>query len=90
MQTLDIESVDQHFTNVTRDPAALWVTYEVNDKHGNTTGTITFPEADEMRIFVDNFPGAKKYFSSNLPMRSLEQLQADIDRTGLTLIPKSA
>ncbi len=87
MGKFDAEKLGEHFSNLTRLTAELWVSYAVTDPQGSTAGTIVFPEGDEMRVLVDKFPRQKEYYSSNLPMSTIEQFSADIARTGLTLLP---
>lgn len=55
----------------------------------NWVDQITFLSPSEMRIFVDNFPGKKLWFSSNLPMVTMEDFRRDVERAGLTLIPQN-
>ena len=42
----------------------------------------------DWRIFIDNFPGPKRFYSTNFPMRSNRQFMADLKRIGLILTLK--
>ena len=46
---------------------------------------ITFLDNSELRIFIDNFPGQKRYYESNIPIRTIKEFQSVIERTGLKL-----
>lgn len=61
--------------------------YIVKSKTGGDAGTIAYLGQGEWRVFVDNFPSQKKYFSTNLPIKSVQEFADDMARTGLDLIP---
>lgn len=49
---------------------------------------IHYLEKGEWRIFVDNFPGQKKFYSTNFPMKSNRQFMSDLKRVGVVLTLK--
>ena len=59
--------------------------YIVSDKVGNDAGTLKF-ESQGIFIHVDNFPGQKKYFRQEIPIRTFKEFESDVKRAGLTLI----
>ena len=71
-------------TNVSEEKTSV---FRVFDDCGNDTGMISYLGKNEWRVFVDNFPGEKKYFQWNLPIKSLEEFIRDIGRTGLNILP---
>lgn len=64
--------------------------YRVFNEYGSDTGMISYLGDNEWRVWVDNFPGEKKYYQWNLPVRSLDEFKIDIERTGLELIPNES
>ena len=84
----DPENLDKVFSNLekfedryTNCSASYFC---VNEK-GDRVDSINFLTPSEMRIHVDNFPHQKKFYSSNLPIQSIDEFQKDIERTGLKL-----
>ncbi|MFK5951021.1 MAG: hypothetical protein QM500_19890 [Methylococcales bacterium] len=59
--------------------------YRVIGDLGSDAGCIAYLGDNEWRVYVDNFPGQKKYYASNLPIDNLQQFMDDIKRTGLEL-----
>lgn len=55
----------------------------------NWVDEISFLSPTEMRIQVDNFPGQKLWFASNLPLGTMEDFRRDVERAGLNLIPQN-
>jgi len=82
----DRERLDSFFENLERVEDGRFAVYRVSDEHGHDAGLITCMSGSEIRVYVDNFPGQKKYFSSNYPVPTIEQFEADIKRTGLKLV----
>ena len=62
------------------------VTYWVRNKIGNDAGSVSFGKTG-MFVYLDNFPGQKKFFRSEIPIKTLEELENDLKRCGLELIP---
>lgn len=88
--------LDKYFDNVSRvehmssrgDNLTVWL---VVDKYGNESGRLSyFTSNNQWDIYVDNFPSPKKYYSTNIPIKSAGKFFDDVNRTGLVLVPKSA
>lgn len=92
MSNFSPDKIDTYFSNVelVTEGVPAWnksySTFTISDQYGNSAGTISYLGEQEWRIFVDNFPAPKRYFSTNLPIKSIEQFESDIARTGLHLI----
>lgn len=80
-----VNLMESTFSNVERLKEERFPSFRVKDKYGNDAGTISNVAANEWHIFVDNFPSPKRYFSTNLPVDSMEQFESDMERTGLVL-----
>lgn len=81
--------IDRHFSNVelithlSNETKYVW---SVMDTCGNQTGSlIHHRNQNQWDIFVDNFPAQKKYYSTNIPIRTLTEFIGDVSRTGLIL-----
>jgi hypothetical protein len=79
-------NIDQLFSNVERLNDDRCQAFRVCNEYGSDAGTLSYLGKNEWRIYVDNFPGEKKYFSTNLPMNTVRDFLNDISRTGLKLI----
>jgi hypothetical protein len=83
----DYKKLHEFFSNVhlhsSRDKR---VDYLLRNEDGHMVDEIVFLTPFAMRILVDNYPGQKLYFSSDLPITSMEQFQSDVERTGIKLI----
>jgi hypothetical protein len=88
--TYDRENLDAVFANVERIDDGRFAVYKVLDKYGSDAGMITCMSGNEIRIYVDNFPAQKKYYSSNYPIETVDQFEIDIARTGLNLMRKDS
>ncbi|GAB0154637.1 hypothetical protein [Marinobacterium sp. BA1] len=91
--TLCRKALDKHFSNVKPIENDGCHTYSdkikafmVYGDYGQEIGMISYLGEGEWRIYVDNFPGQKQYFSTNLPIRSVQELVAEVARTGMVLI----
>lgn len=82
----DASVIETNFRNVERIDGSKYSIFRVKDEYGNDAGMISYLGENEWRVFVDNFPAEKKYFSWNLPVETLEQFIADMARTGLVLV----
>jgi hypothetical protein len=60
------------------------VTYWIKDKIGNDAGSVSFGKT-RMCVYLDNFPGQKKFYRSEIPIETLEELENDLKRCGLKL-----
>lgn len=83
---LDVKAIDQLFQNVERVEDERCESYRVRDQYGHDAGAINYLGKNEWRVFVDNFPSQKKYFAWNLPIKTVGEFIADIQRTGLVLV----
>lgn len=84
----DHKTLHLHFEGlreVTRDHDRGIYLYLVKSDVG-WVDQIVFLSQWEMRIHVDNFPAQKMGFSSNLPIRTMEEFQRDVERCGIKLI----
>lgn len=86
MQTFNPQQLEKYYCNLTVIEDDQSSNYAVLDKVGNQVGQILYMGNHEWRYLVDNFPARKKFFSNNLPVLNKEQFEADVQRTGLTLI----
>ena len=57
----------------------------LNNKFGSTVAQIVWLNNNELRVEIDNFPHDKKYFSSNIPVRTQKEFISDMERIGLFL-----
>lgn len=89
-RTFTPKDLPAYFKNVQQVENTSSLLFRVMDAHGNDTGMITYLGSNEWRVYVDNFPGEKKYFQWNLPIKSLDDFGRDISRTGLILVPVDA
>ena len=83
-----VKELENNFRSVEKVDDGRVDAFRVMDGQGSDLGMITHLGKNEWRIFVDNFPGQKLYFSTNLPFESIEHFIGDISRTGLFLIRK--
>lgn len=86
MKDFDPHQLQKYYGNLSVIDDDQFSNYAVLDKFGNQVGQILYMGNHEWRYYVDNFPANKKYFTSNLPVLTKEQFDADIQRTGLKLI----
>ena len=82
----DRKTLADSYSNVQRVEDGAFDVYRVFDERGNEAGMITCMRGNEVRVYVDNFPSQKKYFTCNYPVPSSAQFEADIARTGLVLV----
>lgn len=64
--------------------------YVVKSDEGSTVAVILWTRSKVMNIEIDNFPHDKRYFSSDIPIRSLDEFVSDMARIGLKLEPRSS
>jgi hypothetical protein len=91
------DQLDKYFENVVphveNSQMHTWVgvgdrfIYSVLNEYGNEAGNITYLAEGGWRFFVDNYPSPKKYYSTNLPIKTLKQFTDVMHRTGLKLMP---
>lgn len=81
--------IDKHFSNVelvTHLSSETKYVWSVMDVCGNQTGSLTHHRnQNQWDIYVDNFPSQKKYYSTNIPIRTLPEFVSNITGTGLVL-----
>lgn len=58
--------------------------YIVSEDKGDIA-EINYLGNGEWRIFIDNFPNQKKFYTYNFPINSVEQFIDDMKRIGLNL-----
>ncbi len=61
------------------------VKYVLRSDRGDE-GTIIFINSTDIRIFIDNYPGQKKYYSFNLPLLTYKELEYLLNKCGFKLI----
>lgn len=88
MQIFDPKHLEQLYSNLAVVEDKQFSNYAVLDQIGNQVGQIVYMGDHEWRYLLDNFPAEKKFFSSNLPVKTQEQFESDIQRIGLKLFPK--
>ena len=59
--------------------------YVVKDESGNDIAQVVFM-GNELNIEVDNFPGQKQYYSTNLPVTSNIQFASELKRVGIDIL----
>lgn len=77
------------FTNCERIEDHLAVKFIVKDpKTGSQTGDIIFYKKDEreIRVFIDNFPGQKKFYQTNMPFKDYKEFFNKMSQIGLLLV----
>ena len=74
------------FSNVEKVDDNKFQVFRVVNEHGSDAGMITYLGENEWRIYVDNFPLQKKYFTTNLPMNTVQDFINYMQRTGLVLL----
>lgn len=87
MQNFNPMHLEQYYSNVGVVEDKKFSSYVVLDQVGNEVGQIVYMGDHEWRYLVDNFPAEKQFYSSNLPVKTKEQFESDIQRIGLKLIP---
>ncbi len=88
MQIFDPKHLEQLYSNLAVVEDKQFSNYAVLDQIGNQVGQIVYMGDHEWRYLLDNFPAEKKFYSSNLPVKTQEQFESDIQRIGLKLFPK--
>lgn len=66
----------------------LGISYVVSSEKGDTAQIICVKHEGsftEWRFFIDNYPGPKKYYQTNLPYPDIETFESDMKRIGLEL-----
>ncbi|QIC72056.1 MULTISPECIES: hypothetical protein [Acinetobacter] len=79
----------QYYNNVKPIDGVYQASYAIFDHYGNQTGSIVYMGQYEWRYLFENFPAEKKFYSNNLPTKTKEQFEADVERTGLKLDHKA-
>lgn len=59
--------------------------YSLTDEHGNDIAQFAFQPTGELLIEIDNFPRDKKYYSTNLPIRTYTEFKSELARVGLDI-----
>jgi hypothetical protein len=62
------DKLDQMYKNAKRIEMRF-PAFEILDMHGSTAGTITYLGKNNVKVYVDNFPGEKKYYELTLLSR---------------------
>jgi len=66
----------------------LGISYVVFSEKGDSAQIACFEHEGsptEWRFFIDNFPGQKKYYQTNLPYPDVETFISDMKRIGIEL-----
>lgn len=82
-----IETLEDNFKNIRAfREDSLMVKYSIYEG-GSYKGDICYfkNNPQEIRVFVDNFPGKKKFFSTNIPFESIEEFASKMKFIGLDL-----
>lgn len=82
---MDKNNLDSIFPKVVKSERfSTKIKYSVVDESGNDLGLFAF---DNGYLFIEviNFPGQKKYFESNFPIRNESELAKEFERVGLSL-----
>ena len=82
----DHTKIDKHFKNIKRvqESDQRFHSYTLNGTIG-TIAQFTWLKRNELRIFIDNFPGQKLYFSTDFPIRTFGEFQHEMSRINLAL-----
>ncbi len=59
--------------------------YAVLNREGSTAAQIVFHDGGKLCVEVDHFPGQKRYYSSDFPIRSVDDFVSDMRRAGIEL-----
>ncbi len=84
--TFDKSNLEALFSNVKRVANPVCENYyAVLNEVGSTAAQIMFDDGNKCVIEVDNFPGQKLFYSSDLPIRSVSEFVNDTQRAGIEL-----
>jgi hypothetical protein len=90
VMNFDGKKLAEIYSNVQPIEDDRFASYRVVNEYGSDAGNIAVLGGSEVRIFVDNFPGQKKYYSCNYPVKTIEQFEMDVARTGLKLVRRDS
>lgn len=63
--------------------------YMISDGHSEYLEIYIYVNYDrEVRFVHDNFPGQRKFFTTNIPYTSIEDFETDLRRMGIKIPPK--
>lgn len=84
----NIEQLKEVFTNVrTAESHDNTTRYIISADKGDISEIFFFNKhSHEIRIFIDNFPGQKKEFSTNIPFETFKEFQDKLLSLGLELV----
>lgn len=79
------DKLENSYTNLVRVEDNEFIRYVVSNNQGSDVGQICYMDNHEWRFEVDNYPHPKKWFTTNVPVYTIEQFQSIIDRIDLRL-----
>jgi len=85
----DPSKLDKYFRCVERKEEAnnKIQSFALNDhKTGSLIAKLTWLPRNELRIYIDNFPSQKLYYSTNFPIRTVEEFQHEMARIRLKFV----
>lgn len=81
------DMLEKQFSNIRRGSNPFCDNHYVVDAPKGDVGQISYLGKGEWRVYVDNFPGQKKTYSTNFPINSKRDFIREIARVGLDLVP---
>jgi len=78
------EKLPEIFEGIRKSTSLIGTKYIVSEARGDVA-EINYLGNGEWRIFIDNFPNQKKFYTYNFPIDSTEQFIQDMKRIGLNL-----
>jgi len=88
MKNFDITTLDQQYDNVRiAESHDNTVRYIVSADKGDVGEIFYFKkQPGEIRLFIDNFPGTKKEYSTSIPFESVKEFEDKLLFLGLVLV----
>jgi hypothetical protein len=89
MERFDITTLPELFSNIKANESdAILVRFSVYGVGGYKGDISYFKETpSDIRIYIDNYPGQKKFYATNIPFESKAEFVSKIKYLGLDLMP---
>lgn len=79
------EQLPDLYEGVRKGNAMTGVCYIFANAKGDFMELFVIDSGTEYRFVIDNYPRQRKFFSTNLPYRSVEDFEHDLIRTGVEI-----
>lgn len=75
--------IDKHFKNISRRPTTMGELFVLYKENKGDIAEIYYMGKGTWHVIIDNFPAQRKNYSTNFPIKTVDEFISEMKRIGL-------